>query len=162
MPCEATHDCYSSSKRAKSAKTHRRSCLRVTRGGWLIDLSSCFPTVQYLPYHLIDCQSIHHTKKIRASGLDLDSFDRQHTHPSVDLLSASHVRRLRGGHSTICQPDDSHTFGRTFGGRPARPTRATMAAKIQIAAATCRTKAISRAGVGELRHETNQVLPTSW
>ena len=24
------------------------------------------------------------------------------------------------GHSTICQPDDSHTFGRTFGGRPAR------------------------------------------
>ena len=23
-------------------------------------------------------------------------------------------------HSTICQPDDSHTFGRTFGGRPAR------------------------------------------
>ena len=65
-------------------------------------------------------------------------------------------------HSTICQPDDSHTFGRTFGGRPARPTRATMAAKIQIAAATCRTKAISRAGVGELRHETNQVLPTSW
>ena len=23
-------------------------------------------------------------------------------------------------HSTICQPDDSHAFGRTFGGRPAR------------------------------------------
>ena len=23
-------------------------------------------------------------------------------------------------HSTICQPDDSHTFGRTLGGRPAR------------------------------------------
>ena len=44
----------------------------------------------------------------------------------------------------------------------ARPTRATMAAKIQIAAAACRTKAMSRAGVGELRHETNQVLPTSW
>ena len=36
------------------------------------------------------------------------------------------------------------------------------AAKIQIAAAACRTKATSRAGVGELRHETNQVLPTSW
>ena len=26
----------------------------------------------------------------------------------------------RPPHSTICQPDDSHTFGRTFGGRPAR------------------------------------------
>ena len=34
-----------------------------------------------------------------------------------------------------------------------------MAAKIQIAAATCRTKAISRAGVRESRHETNQALP---
>ena len=29
-------------------------------------------------------------------------------------------RRRCSRHSTICQPDDSHTFGRTFGGRPAR------------------------------------------
>ena len=30
------------------------------------------------------------------------------------------INRNQAQHSTICQPDDSHTFGRTFGGRPAR------------------------------------------
>ena len=30
--------------------------------------------------------------------------------------------KIRQNHSTICQPDDLRTFGRIFGGRPARAT----------------------------------------
>jgi hypothetical protein len=83
-----------------------------------------------------------------------------------------------GATATTCsnsrQRVDLHTFSRIFRGRPARSQRArpnpptqrvrgtTMAADKQFAAATCRTMPITRAPIGELRHEPDLVLLSSY
>ena len=59
---------------------------------------------------------------LRRGGDQLHVQRNSHVAPGTVSFASAHLAIAIGLalHSTICQPDDSHAFGRTFGGRPAR------------------------------------------